>query len=156
MVSDAPKLLGLVLRFALSACAGYAIKTSLKDPTHVAGLKPHDSFAQGVVSGKSELALKVVERTTFPPNSASIERVVLDYDIHTAQRRAGRQRPRRTPRPEGQQPGAPGARPKSRPGDHAARNRQPRHRAPKIAARHIRQKLCAICKVHRDARDDGG
>lgn len=62
----------------------YAIKTSLKDPTHIAGLKPHDSFAQGVVSDKSELSLDVVERTTFPPGSASIERVVLDYDIRTA------------------------------------------------------------------------
>lgn len=62
----------------------FALKTKLKDPSHVIGLKLHDIFAKGIAKDNSDMVINVRERTPFPPNTASVERSILDYDLRAA------------------------------------------------------------------------
>ncbi len=61
----------------------YAIKAPLANPSLFADLKPHDIFAAGIRESNSELAITVESRASFP-GKASVEQVVLNYDLKVA------------------------------------------------------------------------
>jgi hypothetical protein len=61
----------------------FAIKAPLENPSLFADLKPHDIFASGIKEGNSELFIKVESRQSFP-GKASVEQIVLNYDLKLA------------------------------------------------------------------------
>ncbi|MCX6127977.1 MAG: hypothetical protein NTX25_02800 [Proteobacteria bacterium] len=61
----------------------YAIKVPLANPSMFADYKPHDIFSAGVRSENSELFINVESRAAFP-GKASVEQVVLNYDLKLA------------------------------------------------------------------------
>lgn len=61
----------------------FAIKAPLENPSLFADLKPHDIFAAGIKEGSSELYIKVESRQAFP-GKASVEQIVLNYDLRFA------------------------------------------------------------------------
>jgi hypothetical protein len=61
----------------------FAIKAPLENPSLFADLKPHDIFATGIKEAGSELYIKVDSRQTFP-GKASVEQIVLSYDLKLA------------------------------------------------------------------------
>lgn len=62
----------------------FAIKAPLENPSLFADLKPHDIFAAGIKEAGSELFIKVESRQSFP-GKASVEQIVLNYDLKLAQ-----------------------------------------------------------------------
>ncbi len=61
----------------------FAIKAPLENPSLFADLKPHDIFAAGIKEAGSELFIKVESRQSFP-GKASVEQIVLNYDLKLA------------------------------------------------------------------------
>ncbi|MDQ3235299.1 MAG: hypothetical protein M3Q07_26105 [Pseudobdellovibrionaceae bacterium] len=61
----------------------FAIKAPLENPSLFADLKPHDIFAAGIKDSNSELVIKVESRQSFP-GKASVEQIVLNYDLKLA------------------------------------------------------------------------
>lgn len=61
----------------------FAIKAPLENPSLFADLKPHDIFAEGIKEAASELYIKVESRQSFP-GRASVEQIVLNYDLKLA------------------------------------------------------------------------
>ncbi len=61
----------------------FAIKAPLENPSLFADLKPHDIFAAGIKESGSELYIKVESRQSFP-GKASVEQIVLNYDLKLA------------------------------------------------------------------------
>jgi hypothetical protein len=61
----------------------FALKAPLENPSLFADLKPHDIFAAGIKEGNSELFIKVESRQSFP-GRASVEQIVLNYDLKLA------------------------------------------------------------------------
>jgi hypothetical protein len=61
----------------------FAIKAPLENPSLFADLKPHDIFAAGIKEAGSELYIKVDSRQSFP-GKASVEQIVLSYDLKLA------------------------------------------------------------------------
>lgn len=61
----------------------FAIKAPLENPSLFADLKPHDIFAAGIKESNSELYIKVESRQSFP-GRASVEQIVLNYDLKLA------------------------------------------------------------------------
>jgi hypothetical protein len=61
----------------------YAIKAPLENPSLFADLKPHDIFASGIKDSNSELYINVESRQSFP-GRASVEQIVLNYDLRLA------------------------------------------------------------------------
>ncbi|MFW7377791.1 MAG: hypothetical protein ACOH5I_03145 [Oligoflexus sp.] len=63
----------------------YAIKVPIEKPTLITDLEVHNIFAEGIRDESSELVVNVLSREPFP-SRRSIEKVVLEYDLKTAQR----------------------------------------------------------------------
>ena len=61
----------------------YAIKAPLANPSLFADLKPHDIFASGIREANSEMVINVESRASFP-GKASVEQLVLNYDLKVA------------------------------------------------------------------------
>lgn len=63
---------------------GYSLKLPVADPSLFAGYKAHDIFAAGVKAGNSEMKILVESRQAFP-GKASVEQVVLNYNLMNAE-----------------------------------------------------------------------
>ncbi len=61
----------------------YALKIPLEDPSQFADYKVHNIFATGITTDTSNLVIDVESREEFP-GRRSIESIVLNYDLKTA------------------------------------------------------------------------
>ncbi|MFW7378813.1 MAG: hypothetical protein ACOH5I_08405 [Oligoflexus sp.] len=69
--------------FVANLAFAYAIKVNLADPSTFSDLEAHNIFAEGIEKDNSALLINVASRESFP-GRASVEKVILDYNLSIA------------------------------------------------------------------------
>lgn len=62
----------------------FALKTPFNEPGEIFGIKPHDAFAQGIMTADSALYTTVNSRVEWPKDSSAVQRIVQTYDLQLA------------------------------------------------------------------------
>lgn len=62
----------------------FSLKTPFDEPGEIFGIKPHDAFAQGILTPDSALYTTVNSRVEWPKDSSAVQRIVQTYDLQLA------------------------------------------------------------------------